>query len=82
MPCPSENFSTLFAAVYKRLLKESVRVVLFVWLVGFAFDSYFGLCRGFGALVFALDFLVWETFGREKNSKGKLLKGKVWLKKN
>jgi hypothetical protein len=31
--------------------------------------------RVFWALVFALGFLVWEAFGREKN-KGKLLKEK------
>jgi hypothetical protein len=45
----------------KGLLKEGLRLLLF------AFGFYFGLWRVFGALTFALGFLVWEAFGREKN---------------
>jgi hypothetical protein len=55
MPLPKSCCSTLFTAVYKRPLKEEEGL--------FAFGFYMRLLP----LAFALDFLVWEAFGRKKN---------------
>jgi hypothetical protein len=48
----------------KGQLKEGLRLLL----LPFAFGFYFGPWLGFFPLwAFALGFLVWEAFGREKN---------------
>jgi hypothetical protein len=57
MPLSENCCSTLFAAVYKRPQKEGGGLLLF------ALGFYFGLWLD----SFALGFLVWEAFGREKN---------------
>jgi hypothetical protein len=79
---------TLFATVYKRPAEGGLGLLLFAF--GFCFGRLFRL--GFGGPwldSFVLGFLVWETFGGEKKriteekrtAKGKLLKGKEWLKR-
>jgi hypothetical protein len=71
--------SALFDAVYKRPAEGMLQDFCFLPLAleGFLSLGFLGLWLD----SFALGFLVWEAFGRKRIAKGKLLKGKVWLKR-
>jgi hypothetical protein len=61
-PLPESLCFTLFAAVYKRPPEGGLGAFCFLPLASIL---GFGLC--FSLWAFALGFLVWEAFGREKN---------------
>jgi hypothetical protein len=59
MSLPKSRSSTLFSAVHERSAEGGLGFLLFPF--GFCFGEFLE------ALAFALGFLVWEVFGREKN---------------
>jgi hypothetical protein len=65
MSRPSPRGSTLFAAIYKRPAEGRLGLFCFfplgLWGLGFLGVLAWALAS------FALTFLVWEAFGREKN---------------
>jgi hypothetical protein len=92
MSCRSLRASTpLFATIYKRPLKEGLGLFVFAMdILAWAFGAW--VLLGFG-LGFGLILLLWAfwcgkllvgkriTEGK-RIAKGKLLKGKVWLKRS